>query len=207
MIGARLKQLRNKKNLTLNQLAKYIGTTSMTLSRYENNQRQPDNETLKKIADYFEVSIDYLLDRTDIPNFIQCESSVVKIPVYIFFGPNANDIAPVSTMDIATSSYDFVLDFDKVIGVDIVDDRYAPHFLAGDKLLVELTDEVNTWSPYYLVNLNPKGNEFGKEYEILELIGSSKQYIFTGINHRSRVIFNPNKFTIIGRLISLIRDL
>ena len=60
----RLKELRKKSRLTQQQLSNMLGVQRPTYSRYENNERQPDNETLKKLADIFDVSVDYLLGRT-----------------------------------------------------------------------------------------------------------------------------------------------
>lgn len=65
MNGARLKKLRTEKKLTQTELGKIINVTKVSISGYENGNRAPDTDTLKKIADYFEVSTDYLLGRTD----------------------------------------------------------------------------------------------------------------------------------------------
>lgn len=59
-----LKKLREELNYTQAQVAQMLGVQRPTYSRYENNERQPDNETLKKLADIFDVSVDYLLGRT-----------------------------------------------------------------------------------------------------------------------------------------------
>lgn len=59
--------LRIKKRLTQQRLSMELGINQNTLSRYETGQRQADYQTLIKIADYFDVSIDYLLERTDNP--------------------------------------------------------------------------------------------------------------------------------------------
>lgn len=64
--GERLKLVRNEKNLTLDKLAEILGTTKATLSRYENNLREPKNEFTHKCANFFQVSVDYLLGRTDV---------------------------------------------------------------------------------------------------------------------------------------------
>ncbi|MBM7623748.1 transcriptional regulator with XRE-family HTH domain [Sporohalobacter salinus] len=61
----RLKKLRNEKGVYQKELAKIIGVSRPTITQYESGQRKPDHETLSKIADYFDVSIDYLLGRTD----------------------------------------------------------------------------------------------------------------------------------------------
>ena len=61
----RIKELRNEKKQTLKQMAEAFGTSNQVISRYELGQAEPDFETLIKIADYFNVSVDYLLGRTD----------------------------------------------------------------------------------------------------------------------------------------------
>ena len=63
----RLKFLRESKNLTQQRLAIELNMNQNTLSRYENMKRQADYNTLILIADYFNVSVDYLLERTDNP--------------------------------------------------------------------------------------------------------------------------------------------
>ena len=67
MLGTRLKILRNQKKLTQKQLAEKINVTHVSISGYESGNRSPDTDTLQRLADFFEVSTDYLLGRTDIP--------------------------------------------------------------------------------------------------------------------------------------------
>ncbi|CEO04824.1 DNA-binding protein [[Clostridium] sordellii] len=54
-------------NLGLNQVefAKIFNVTKQTVSNWENGNRNPDSATLSKLADYFGVTVDYLLGRTD----------------------------------------------------------------------------------------------------------------------------------------------
>ena len=63
----RLKELRKAKGVSQLKLAMDLNMNQNAISRYENGVRQADYETLIKFADYFKVSIDYLLERTDIP--------------------------------------------------------------------------------------------------------------------------------------------
>ena len=63
----RLKKLRKEKNISQLKLALDLNMNQNTISRYENLEREADYETLVALADYFNVSIDYLLGRTDIP--------------------------------------------------------------------------------------------------------------------------------------------
>lgn len=66
-IGNRIAELRNEKRLTQEELAHKLKITRAALSHYENNRREPDHETTQKIADFFGVSIDYLLGRSSDP--------------------------------------------------------------------------------------------------------------------------------------------
>ncbi len=63
----RLRFLREKRNMTQQRLALELDMNQNTVSRYESGKRQADYQTLIKIADYFDVSLDYLLERTDNP--------------------------------------------------------------------------------------------------------------------------------------------
>lgn len=62
----RLKEIRKKKKISQLKLAIDLNMNQNTISRYENMERQADYETLVKFADYFDVSLDYLLGRTDL---------------------------------------------------------------------------------------------------------------------------------------------
>lgn len=63
----RLKELRRQKGISQVKLALDLNTNQNTISRYETGEREPGLKELAKIADYFDVSIDYLLYRTDNP--------------------------------------------------------------------------------------------------------------------------------------------
>ncbi len=63
----RLKELRKQRNITQLKLAMDLGLNQNTISRYETGDHEADYKTLILIADYFNVSIDYLLERTDNP--------------------------------------------------------------------------------------------------------------------------------------------
>lgn len=63
----RLQQLRKEKGITQLKLAMDLGMSQNTISRYESEKREADYRTLILFADYFHVSVDYLLGRTDNP--------------------------------------------------------------------------------------------------------------------------------------------
>lgn len=60
-----LKVLRKENNLSLKELGIILGIAESTVSLYENEKREPDNKMLIKIANFFNVSVDYLLGRTE----------------------------------------------------------------------------------------------------------------------------------------------
>lgn len=63
--SARLKSLRKERKLIQDDIAKIIGIGRTGYVRIENGERDADTETLAKLADLFNVSVDYLLGRTD----------------------------------------------------------------------------------------------------------------------------------------------
>ena len=77
--GKRLIELREELNLTRDDLANRINITYSALAKYETNKRFPDKETLGKLADYFNVSVDYLLCRTNIKNFNDFPAPVRRV--------------------------------------------------------------------------------------------------------------------------------
>ena len=62
--GKILMALRKEKNIGQKELAAYLNLSTGTISNYENGVHSPDLVTLCKLADYFDVTTDYLLNRT-----------------------------------------------------------------------------------------------------------------------------------------------
>lgn len=63
--GEHLKELRKSRNITQKQLASAINASERGIQNYELNQRKPTYDALLSLADYFNVSIDYLVGRAD----------------------------------------------------------------------------------------------------------------------------------------------
>lgn len=72
-LGSRLVSLRDKKGLSQVDAAKKIGISNVQLNRYEKDERKPDPDGLVKLADFYNVSTDYLLGRTSVPNCIKSQ--------------------------------------------------------------------------------------------------------------------------------------
>ncbi len=67
----RLKELRKARGVSQQKLAIDLNMNQNSISRYENGQREADYKTLIMLADYFNISVDYLLERTDNPTFLK----------------------------------------------------------------------------------------------------------------------------------------
>lgn len=66
-LGERLRRLRESVKLSQVKMAELLGVKQSSINRYEQRQSAPSLETLVKYADYFDISLDYLLARTDNP--------------------------------------------------------------------------------------------------------------------------------------------
>ncbi|EMF0060208.1 helix-turn-helix domain-containing protein [Enterococcus hirae] len=77
----RLKELRTEKGITLEELAKKIGTTKTTLSRYENGERSPKLQLVGLLANYFQVDMSWLSGQSDQRN------SFNILPIYTQLSP------------------------------------------------------------------------------------------------------------------------
>ncbi len=68
IFSSRLKEIRTKNNLTLQELGKFLNVTKQTIGHWETGIRVPPLEKTCLLAEYFDVSIDYLVGRSDNPN-------------------------------------------------------------------------------------------------------------------------------------------
>ncbi|NLY46817.1 MAG: helix-turn-helix transcriptional regulator [Tissierella sp.] len=119
VFGDRLKLLRNEKlkthGLTQKKLGNMFNVEKGTVSNWENGNRTPDIEVISKLADLFDVSVDYLLGRTDKrkPNHLTKEDMIKLAPEYAWLfeeeglkyiklveGIKADDIPPEAVEEI-----------------------------------------------------------------------------------------------------------
>ena len=97
MIGLRLKQLRKGRKLSQEALAKTLNVSQSTIAYYENEAKQPSYDVLDQIASLFNVSVDYLLGRTDNPvSYTETEKQIM----------NEKDLTP----EALTEKYNLLID-------------------------------------------------------------------------------------------------
>ena len=77
-LGKRLRVLRESVALSQAKLAPELGTTQSSINRYENGQAAPPIDLLRKYADYFDVSMDYIFARCDDPRGKLYENKIMK---------------------------------------------------------------------------------------------------------------------------------
>lgn len=78
-IGQRIKELRMSRGLTQEQLADILKTSKSRIGMYEIGKREPNFEMLEAIADYFNVDMNYLLGKSDVPNQLVWSSRLEEI--------------------------------------------------------------------------------------------------------------------------------
>lgn len=66
-----LKALRNKKGVSQQKLADAINVSQQSINKYENHKIEPDIQTLIKLSNYFNTSVDYLIGHSDIDRVIE----------------------------------------------------------------------------------------------------------------------------------------
>ncbi|MEF2247713.1 helix-turn-helix domain-containing protein [Paenibacillus sp. IITD108] len=76
IFGQRLRGLREGKKITQKELSKILNVSESAIGMYERGEREPNFETIDKIAAYFNVRTDYLLGRTNDPSPHKKESEV-----------------------------------------------------------------------------------------------------------------------------------
>lgn len=89
-LGMRLTKIREQKKLTQKDAAKLLGISNVVLNRYEKNERNPNPEMLNRLSQFYGVSTDWLLCRTDepLPPGKSCFSNtlvvneMIRVPVY-----------------------------------------------------------------------------------------------------------------------------
>lgn len=205
-----IRALRNKNKLTMKELSKILGVAESTISLYENEKRQPDNDTLCRLADYFNVSIDYLLGRDETSLYKQFENEDItyfEVIGSVKAGYNSEAIeehtgefTPIPTSFLKGRSKDdfFVL---RVSG-----DSMYPRLLDGDLVLVQRASIVDSGSvAVVLYNGNEstvKRINYVPGEDWVELIPFNPEYKTKRIEG-----IDLELCIILGKVVKLIRDI
>lgn len=136
-IGDKLTYLRNSNNLSQAELAKKLNISRSSIGMFESNARIPTTDTLVRYAQFFEVSLDYLLGN-DRPSEGQ---DYITINVYgsIPAGIPIEAIEDISdTEDLSLKEYDKNKTY---LGLKVDGDSMYPKYLDGDTVIIEKTPD------------------------------------------------------------------
>ncbi len=138
----KIKILRKQHGLTMKELGSIVGVAESSISLYENGKRQPDYDTLQKIADYFHVSVDYLLGRED-SKPSSTPGNVLRVPVFgqVVAGipiEAIEDIDDYEELEAATHSDG------EYFALKIKGNSMQPRMNKGDVVIVRKQEDVDT---------------------------------------------------------------
>lgn len=132
-----LKTIRKTRGLTQAEVAKHIGISQNNYSYWENGKVKIDNDSLKKLADYFNVTVDYLLGRDEVPS----SGRGVKVPVY-------GEIAA----GIPIEAIEDIIDFEEItpelaatgefLALSVKGDSMSPRIQSGDVVIIRRQETV-----------------------------------------------------------------
>lgn len=160
----RLKELRQNRNITQGKLAEALNLARSTVAMYESGSSEPDFSTLQKIADYFNVSIDYLLEREHSNvSGTQFNRNVVRIPIY-------GTIPAGVPVEMIEDSY--IDDYEEIddgltkggnvyFGLKIKGDSMSPEFRNGDTIILKKQDTCES-GEFCAVSINHTESTFKK---------------------------------------------
>lgn len=150
MFGERLRMLRTEKGLTMQQMAEMLGITTGAWAKYERNEAEPTFDNLVKIANFFNVSTDFLLGRTNVrnDNAVNTEKG------------DKNTVLGLKNIMIGDLSaiYSFQVNWEAVL------ERYTKGVIS-EKQLQPLLEALNDLTVYFsdLLNLRDKNGKITKE--------------------------------------------
>ena len=138
----RLKQLRTHSNLSQQKMADVLGISRSAVAMWETGGSEPDNKTLEKIADFFGVSVDYLLGRDDEPR-PHTKKKGIKIPVLgrVAAGIPITAIEDILNYEEIEESLAKTGDF---YGLQIKGTSMEPKFSEGDVVIVRQQSDVES---------------------------------------------------------------
>ncbi|WP_243344603.1 XRE family transcriptional regulator [Anaerococcus sp. AGMB09787] len=137
-VGVRLKQLRKSSGKTQRDLAKLLYVTASSIGMYERDERTPSPDVLKKYAEIFDVSTDYILGNS---RNLKKGEDYATINVYgsIPAGIPIEAIEDISdTEDISFKEYDRSKEY---LGLKVEGDSMYPKYLDGDTVIIEKTPD------------------------------------------------------------------
>lgn len=196
----RIKELRNKNNLTLRALGQKVNMSSSRLSQYETGKREPKLETWQKLADFFRVSVPYLQGISDLKGFTYSKDDVIKLINDTYVHEKEKDL------DIISGNIDQYLKLKKIElplnkfsinELKKLDKNVKKYWMSNFSFIFNSDNDVSInlhWAKSLEMNENLKNrvNE-AIEKEILELTSTPISKLFSGLPENELNFFIQNK--------------
>ena len=195
----RLKEFRKKKDITQETLAKHLKVSPSTIGMYETGRREPDFETLQKIADFFQVSTDALIGR-ETGLFELNEKQRVPVIGSVRCGAGGPAYEYIDEYIAVDDSYRA----DEMRGFRAEGDSMEPVILDGDICLVHLQNEVPDGAIAVVVIDGEEGTikcvHVDRERGVITLQPKNPR-------HETRYFFGPDgsKVHIVGQVVEIRR--
>lgn len=140
MKGNRIKLLREEKKIRQDELAKVLSISPSAVGMYERDEREPNDEITIKLAEYFGVSTDYLLGKSDNRN---SDIPVSKIPILGTVKAGYDWLAEENIVDYITLKEN-IPNVDEYYALRITGDSMLPLLAEGDLVIVHDQDDVES---------------------------------------------------------------
>lgn len=135
----RLKVLRIQKGLTQKQLAELLGIDRTSIVKYETGKNGPTSEILERLADIFNVSVDYLLGRSESSAYISPPKKGVQIPVLGVIPAGIPIEAIEDIVDWEEVPIDWTKGGKEYFALQVKGDSMYPEYLPDDVVIVQKT--------------------------------------------------------------------
>lgn len=137
-VGVRLKHLRETENMKQETLAQKLGVQRATISMYERDKRTPSPEVLKKYAQIFNVTLDYILNHKSLTK----GKDYTTINIYGLVPAGIPIEAIEDIIDTEDISYsDGYSPYEEYMGLRVDGDSMYPDYLPGDTIIIEITPD------------------------------------------------------------------
>lgn len=146
-IANKIKNLRETKNITQQELAEALNTTQQSIARYESGERKTDNNILFALSDYFNISINEFFPPLNFDNAtpIDINSNIIKIPVYGTIKAGIPIESQNDIIDYVDIPKDWTNGGKKFFGIKLSGDSMFPKYQDGDTVIFEQNDDIETY--------------------------------------------------------------
>lgn len=156
IFAERLSILLQERNVKQKELAENLNITSTTISRYIKGHTMPRYDIIQLIANYFNVSADYLLDtQTEVTSIVEENDGILAIPLLSNITKDQteiiNDSNVIGKIELSKNLYS---KFGDLIALKIKTTGMAPRLMPGDTIIVEICNNVPDGCPALLVKEN-----------------------------------------------------